>query len=204
MKSDLRVAARTLALDLAMGEVVRGLADAVIDCMILKGLAMARRLYGDVPGCRNYGDIDLLVARPAAPARAGHTHRARAEAVAATTWWTLRTWWRVHQRLARGPWAAAALPATIAPTGSAPPHSGRAARLVLACCRASCLETALVRQAHAAGAGVAIDVIVGVTAPATGFRSHAWLDGDRVDPEFVELCRFPAVTQRPGLLRRGA
>ena len=23
---------------------------------------MTRRLYGDVPGCRNYGDIDLLVA----------------------------------------------------------------------------------------------------------------------------------------------
>ena len=40
-----------------------------------------------------------------------------------------------------------------------------------------------------------IDVIVGVTAPATGVRAHAWLNGDRVDPGFVELCRFPAVTQ---------
>ena len=62
MKPDLRVAARTLALDLATGEVVRGLADAGIDCMVLKGRPMKRRLYGDVPGCRNYGDIDLLVA----------------------------------------------------------------------------------------------------------------------------------------------
>ena len=150
---------------------------------------------------RRFGDS---ASRPATPARAGPTQRARAEAVAATTWWTLRTWWRVHQRLARGPWAAAALPATTAPTGTMPPHPGRAARLVLACCRATCLETALVRQAHAAGAGVAIDVIIGVTAPATGLRAHAWLDGDRVDPGFVELCRFPAVTPRPDLLRRGA
>ena len=62
MKPDLRVAARTLALDLATGEVVRGLADAGIDCMVLRGPPIKRRLYGDVPGCRNYGDIDLLVA----------------------------------------------------------------------------------------------------------------------------------------------
>jgi Transglutaminase-like superfamily len=149
---------------------------------------MTGRLRGGEPGCRNYGGIVLL--------------RAGAGAVAATAWCTLRTWWRVHRRLARGPWSAAALPAAIAPTGTAP-HSRRAARLVLACCRASCLETALVRQVHAAGAGVAIDVVVGVTAPATGFRAHAWLDGDRVDPGFVELCRFPAGTPRADLLRRG-
>jgi hypothetical protein len=68
-----------------------------------------------------------------------------------------------------------------------------AARLILACCRATCLETALVRQARAAAVGTAADVVVGVTAPARGFRAHAWVDGDPVDPAFAELCRYPAV-----------
>ncbi len=75
---------------------------------------------------------------------------------------------------------------------------------MLACCRATCLETALIRQACAAGAGAAIDVVVGVTAPASGFRAHAWLDGDRVDPAFVELWRYPAVTAEPDQPRPSA
>ena len=83
-------------------------------------------------------------------------------------------------------------------------YSGRAARLTLACCRSTCLETALVRQARAARAGVAIDVVVGVTAPASGFRAHAWLDGDRVDPQFAELWRHPARRAGPDRPRRGA
>ena len=62
MKSDLGLAARTLALDLAAGDVIRALETADIDCLLLKGPAMAHRLYLDAPGCRNYGDIDLLVA----------------------------------------------------------------------------------------------------------------------------------------------
>jgi Uncharacterised nucleotidyltransferase len=62
MKSDLGLAARTLALDLAAGAVIRALEKAGIDCLLLKGPAMAHRLYLDAPGCRNYGDIDLLVA----------------------------------------------------------------------------------------------------------------------------------------------
>jgi hypothetical protein len=62
MKPDLGLAARTLALDLAAGELIRALAAAGIDCLLLKGPAMAHRLYLDAPGCRNYGDIDLLVA----------------------------------------------------------------------------------------------------------------------------------------------
>lgn len=122
-------------------------------------------------------------------ARTPHRIRSRAEAVAVTIGWTLRTWSLVRRRLARGPWGNGALAVAAAPT----PHSERAARLVLACCRATCLETALVRQARAAAAGVAADVIVGVTAPARGFRAHAWVDGDRADPAFTELWRYPAV-----------
>jgi hypothetical protein len=123
------------------------------------------------------------------PARTG---RARARAAAAVGWWTLRTWWRVHRWLAGGPPGDAARRGATGAAGPAMPHLGRAAQFVLACCRSTCLETALVRQAGAAGAGVAIDVVVGVTAPARGFRAHAWLDGDSVEPGFVELCRFPA------------
>ena len=133
---------------------------------------------------RRYGGAPPHV-RPAA--RTPDPFR-RAVAAAGTIGWTLRTWWLVHRRLARGPWGNGALPAA-----APPPHSERAARLVLACCRSTCLETALVRQARAAAVGAAADVIVGVTAPARGFRAHAWVDGDRVDPAFTELCRYPAV-----------
>jgi hypothetical protein len=58
---NLGLAARTLALDLATGEVVRALNAAGVANMLLKGPTMADRLYGDAPGTRNYGDIDLLV-----------------------------------------------------------------------------------------------------------------------------------------------
>jgi hypothetical protein len=136
---------------------------------------------------RRYGGAPPRV-RPAA--RTAHPLRSRAEAAAGTIGWTLRTWWLVHRRLVRGPWENGALPIATPPL----PHSERAGRLILACCRATCLETALVRQARAAAVGAAPDVIVGVTAPARGFRAHAWLDGDRADPAFKELCRYPAVT----------
>ncbi|HUL25038.1 MAG TPA: nucleotidyltransferase family protein [Streptosporangiaceae bacterium] len=144
------------------------------------------------------------VARELPPPRARRPLRVRAKTAARTTWWTLRTWWQVHRRLASGRWESGALPVTTGPAGTSRPHSGRAAHLVLACCRATCLETALIRQARAAGAGAAIDVVVGVTAPASGFRAHAWLDGDRVDPGFVELLRYPAATAEPGRCRPSA
>lgn len=133
---------------------------------------------------RRYGGAPRIRPAPRTP----HPFRSRAEAAAGTIGWTLRTWWLVHRRLARGPWGNGALPAA-----APPPHCERAARLILACCRATCLETALVRQARAAAVGAAADVVVGVTAPAHGFRAHAWVDGDRVDPAFAELCRYPAV-----------
>ena len=129
--------------------------------------------------------------------RTGRTLRARAASFAATAWWTLRTWWRVHRWLARGR-RKGTFPVTVVPGGRGTAHSRRAARLMLTCCRATCLEAAHVQQARAAAAGVAVDVVVGVTAPADGFRAHAWLDGDQVDPAFVELCRYPAVLAEPG------
>jgi hypothetical protein len=62
MKPNLGLAARTLALDLATGEIIRAFDDAHIETIVLKGPAMVHRLYTDSPGCRNYGDIDVAVA----------------------------------------------------------------------------------------------------------------------------------------------
>jgi hypothetical protein len=138
-------------------------------------------------------------ATPGAPSGRppGHSLAGRVQAVAGTSWWTLRAWWRVHRGLGHGTRRSGTSPAHVVLRGPATTYSRRAARLVLACCRATCLEKALIRQARAAGAGIGIDVIVGVTAPASGFRAHAWLDGDRVEPEFAELCRYPAAIGQP-------
>ena len=62
MNPNLGLAARTLGLDLVTAEVVSNFDSAGIDCMVLKGPAMVHHLYQDAPGCRNYSDIDLLVA----------------------------------------------------------------------------------------------------------------------------------------------
>jgi hypothetical protein len=136
------------------------------------------------------------------PARRGLP--VRAGAVGRTSWWTLRTWWRVHRRLVRGPWRSGAHPVAAGAALTEAAYSPRAAHLVLAGCRATCLEAALVRQARAAGAGIALDVIVGVTAPVGGFRAHAWLDGDATTTQFAELWRYPAVPAGPGRFRRPA
>jgi hypothetical protein len=44
------------------------------------------------------------------------------------------------------------------------------------------LEAALVRQIRAAADGAAVDVVVGVTPPASGFSAHAGLTGTRSTP----------------------
>ena len=147
----------------------------------------------------------IAMGRARTGGRPGHCLRIHSRVIAETSWWTLRTWWRVHRRLDGGSRCRGVRAAPTLPPAPATAHSRRAARLTLACCRATCLERALLRQARAAGAGMPRDVIVGVTAPATGFRAHAWLDGDRVEPGFVELWRYPAAATLPSAqLRRGA
>ncbi|CAN5649373.1 hypothetical protein BH20ACT23_BH20ACT23_14520 [soil metagenome] len=58
---------------------------------------------------------------------------------------------------------------------------------------ATCLERATVLQAWYAAQGQRRDLIIGVTAPQTGFRAHAWLDGDPPchTEGFHELLRRP-------------
>jgi hypothetical protein len=59
--------------------------------------------------------------------------------------------------------------------------------------RGSCLERSLVRQEWHRAHGRAIDVVIGVRAPAD-FGAHAWLDGeeDHSAAEFVEIRRHAA------------
>ncbi len=62
-----------------------------------------------------------------------------------------------------------------------PPLPDRARRGVSAMLRrrgATCLLQALVLQHWDAAHGQPRDLVIGVTPPSTGFRAHAWLDGD--------------------------
>jgi hypothetical protein len=59
-RSTLR-AARTLALDAATAQVVTAFQELDLPCMLLKGPAMAARLYAEDVSQRSYTDIDLLV-----------------------------------------------------------------------------------------------------------------------------------------------
>lgn len=56
---------------------------------------------------------------------------------------------------------------------------------------ASCLERSLVRQKWYFARGIGRDVILGVTAPRSGFAAHAWLDGETAEQgSYHELRRL--------------
>jgi hypothetical protein len=65
---------------------------------------------------------------------------------------------------------------------AAPPRlAGDNPRIVLAVLRrvgASCLERSLVLQCWYASRGTCRSLVIGVTAPSSGFHAHAWLEGD--------------------------
>lgn len=79
----------------------------------------------------------------------------------------------------------------------APPRLPEGAvRGVLSACHrtgATCLPRSLVRQRWELAQGRPRDLVIGVTAPSSGFRAHAWLAGDPEDAqdEFTELTRRP-------------
>jgi hypothetical protein len=72
--------------------------------------------------------------------------------------------------------------------------STRGVRVALAVTRATCLERSLVLQHWYAANGVAVDVVIGVTPPRSGFRAHAWLEepGRRNTTVFTEITRVSA------------
>lgn len=65
--------------------------------------------------------------------------------------------------------------------------------------RATCLERSAVLQRWYASHGVARDLVIGVTAPSTGFRAHAWLEapGQYTQHEYTEITRRPAPMSEP-------
>ena len=65
---------------------------------------------------------------------------------------------------------------------------------------ATCLIRSQVGQAWDGAYGRRRDMLVGVTAPSTGFRAHAWLEGDPPchSEGFSELLRLPPPGAGPG------
>lgn len=104
---------------------------------------------------------------------------------ARTAAWTLLALRRTRSAL-----AGAGQPTTL-PTPPKAPSAHPVVLRVLGLGRARCLSRSAVRQAWLAGQGDPRDLIIGVTAPSTGFRAHAWLDGDRDGAGFTELSRSP-------------
>lgn len=81
---------------------------------------------------------------------------------------------------------------TALPAAPTAPAAHPIVLLVLSSGRARCLSRSAVRQAWLAAQGDLRDLVVSVTAPSTGFRAHAWLDGDPDGAGFTELSRSPA------------
>jgi hypothetical protein len=78
-----------------------------------------------------------------------------------------------------------------APPGWATSGTTRAVERVLRATHATCLERSLVLQAWFAAHGIARDVVIGVTAPSSGFAAHAWLEGEPTQGgEWHELHRL--------------
>ncbi len=73
-----------------------------------------------------------------------------------------------------------------------PEEAGRGVHAVLRRQPHTCLERALVLQRWRAAHGDPQEVVVGVTAPSSGFAAHAWLADEPVDVEtgaYSELLR---------------
>jgi hypothetical protein len=104
-------------------------------------------------------------------------------------WWALRAVRAARRALANG-----GLDALVLPPVPALPYSAKGAVTVtLRLSARNCLVRSAVRQAWYAAHGREYDLIIGVTAPARGFKAHAWLEGDRGNEErFEELLRRPA------------
>jgi hypothetical protein len=146
--------------------------------LALAYLWRALRLMANLPR----GSVTWLgVALPA-------PRRARIPALLRGACWALRAWLCCRVQLRRGGLRAVRLPSSPSDRPGAQSGVHRA----LAHLPASCLERSLIRQRWHAARGRPLDVVIGVRGPAAKFGAHAWLDGDRPDPEaFHELARWP-------------
>jgi hypothetical protein len=80
---------------------------------------------------------------------------------------------------------------TLAPPPRLPASAERGVNALLRRRSATCLERSLVLQRWHAAHGDRRDVVIGVDGAITGFRAHAWLDGEELPPQarFDELGR---------------
>jgi len=102
-------------------------------------------------------------------------------------WWAWRAAGSARRELRVGPVEGLKLP----PAPPIGPRAERGVAFALRRRRATCLESALVRQAMLAGRGIHREVVIGVAKPAGAFHAHAWLEDDAVDGRFTELVRRP-------------
>ena len=105
-------------------------------------------------------------------------------------------WWGMRAvRQARRQLAGRGLDAVrLSPPPKLPPDAEAGVLLALGLQRQSCLVRATVLQEWFASQGSRRDIVIGVTAPNSGFEAHAWLDGDPPchSEGFEELLRQPA------------
>lgn len=106
------------------------------------------------------------------------------------TIWAVRACRRVRRQLSQGGLDTVRIPA--------PPVGGDRDLVLRALRRANgnCLERALVLQRFYASQRSRRTVVIGVTAPSSGFHAHAWLDGetDAYREGMVEILRRPTPT----------
>ncbi len=104
--------------------------------------------------------------------------------------WALRAAHSARRQVAAG----RMLPDHLPEVPAGPASAERGVRAVLTRRGDTCLVRAVVRQAWFASHGSERELVIGVTAPAAGFRAHAWLEGDPPchDEIYYELLRRPA------------
>jgi transglutaminase superfamily protein len=79
------------------------------------------------------------------------------------------------------------------------PGAIRGARAALRLAGASCLVRAAVMRRWYEAQGRELDLVIGVTSPAGGFRAHAWLEGElerEEDGGFQEMLRLRSGPRR--------
>ncbi|SCL56437.1 Transglutaminase-like superfamily protein [Micromonospora yangpuensis] len=117
-------------------------------------------------------------------------HRRGGMPAVRTALWAVRSVRLVRRQLVRRTMAEVHLPAP-------PPGAAGQRTVLLGALRrseANCLERSLVLQRWYGGQRIARTVVIGVTAPSTGFHAHAWLDGepDGEAAAMTEILRRPA------------
>ena len=106
-------------------------------------------------------------------------------------WWGIRSVFLARLQLKKGRAPEQVRVPAVPPV---PPQAERAVNAALHRTGSACLVKSVVRQRWYAAQGDPRDLVIGVTAPRSGFEAHAWLEGD--DPAsyagFHELRRVPA------------